>query len=48
MRQRVFTSTKFSVLVLITFSLKIDVLGLAMLVQLYGNEGQVKFLQDCS
>ena len=39
------TSTEFSVLVLITFLLKIDVLGLAMLIWLYGDEVQVKFLQ---
>ena len=39
------TSTEFSVLVLITFSLKVDILGLAMLIGLYGDEGQVKFLQ---
>ena len=39
------TSTAFSVLVLITFLLKIDILGLAMLIYLYDDEGQVKFLQ---
>ena len=39
------TTTEFSVLVLITFLQKIDILGLAMLIQLYGDEGQVKFLQ---
>ena len=39
------TSTEFSVLVLITFLLKIDIPGLAMLIWLYGDEGQVKFLQ---
>ena len=39
------TSIEFSVLVLITFLLKIDIPGLAMLIQLYGDEGQVKFLQ---
>ena len=39
------TSTEFSVLVLITFLLKIDILGLALLIQLYGDEGQVKFLR---
>ena len=40
------TSTEFSVLVLITFLLKIDILGLAMQIWLYGDEGQVKFLQE--
>ena len=39
------SSTEFSVLVLITFLLKIDILELAMLISLYGDEGQVKFLQ---
>ena len=39
------TSTEFSVLVLIAFLLKVDILGLAMLIWLYGDEGQVKFLQ---
>ena len=39
------TSTEFSVLVLITFLLKIDILGLAILIYLYGDECQVKFLQ---
>ena len=39
------TSTEFSVLVLITFLLKIDAPGLAMLIQQYGDENQVKFLQ---
>ena len=39
------TSTEISVLALITFLLKIDILGLAMLIQLYDHEGQVKFLQ---
>ena len=39
------TSTEFSVLVLITFSQKVDILGLAMLILLNGDEGQVKFLQ---
>ena len=37
------TSTEFSVLALITFLLKMDMLGLAMLILLYGDEGQVKF-----
>ena len=39
------TCIEFSVLVLITFLLKIDIPGLAMLIWLYGDEGQVKFLQ---
>ena len=39
------TFTEFSVLVLITFLLKIHILGLAMLIELYGDKGQVKFLQ---
>ena len=39
------TYTEFSVLVLITFLLNIDTLGLAMLIWLHGHEGQVKFLQ---
>ena len=39
------TSTEFSVLVLITFFLNTDILGLAMLIKLYGDEGQVKFLK---
>ena len=34
----------FSV-VLITFSIKIDIVGLTMLIKLYGDEGQVKYLQ---
>ena len=38
------TSTKFLVLVLITFLLKIDIIGLAMLIYLDGDEDQVKFL----
>ena len=38
-------STEFSVLVLITFSQKVDILGLAMLILLDGDKGQVKFLQ---
>ena len=38
------TSAEFSVLVLISL-LKIDILGLAMLIYLDGDEGQVKFLQ---
>ena len=38
-------STEFSVLVLITFSQKVVILGLAMLILLDGDEGQVKFLQ---
>ena len=37
------STTEFSVLVL--FLLKINILGLAMLIYLYGVEGQVKFLQ---
>ena len=37
------TSTEFSLLILLTFLLKIDILGL--LIQLYADEGQVKFLQ---
>ena len=37
------TSTEFSLLILITFLLKIDILGL--LIQLYADEGQVKLLQ---
>ena len=39
------TSTEFSVLVLIVFLLKIDILELVMLIWLYSDEGQVKFLQ---
>ena len=39
------TSTEFSVLVLITFLLKIDILGLAMLIWLYDDEDHVKYLQ---
>ena len=39
------TSTKFSVLVPITFLLKIDILGLAMLIKLYSDEGQVRFFR---
>ena len=39
------TCTEFSVLVLINFLLNIDILGLAMLILLYGDEGQVKLLQ---
>ena len=39
------TSTELSVLVLIAFLVKIDILGLAMLIWLYGDESQVKFLQ---
>ena len=39
------TSTEFSVIVLITFLQKVDILGLAMLILLDGNEVQVKFLQ---
>ena len=42
--QRVLTSNEFSVLVLITFLLKIDILGLIMLIYLCDDEGQVKFL----
>ena len=38
-------SPKFSVLVPITFLLKIDILGLAMLIKLYTDEGQVRFFQ---
>ena len=38
------TSTEFSLLVL-TFLLKKDILGLAMLIKLYDGEGQAKFLQ---
>ena len=34
-----------SVLVLITFLLKIDIIGLAMLIYLDAEEGQLKFLQ---
>ena len=45
---RSLTSTEFSVLVLITFLLNIDILGLAMLIQLYGDEGQVNFFKHCS
>ena len=39
------TSIEFSVFILITFLLNIDILGLAMLIQLYGDDDQVKFLQ---
>ena len=39
------TSAEFSVSVLITFLLKIYILGLARLIYLDGDEGQVKFLQ---
>ena len=42
------TSTEYSVLVLINVLLKIDIPGLAMLIWLYGDEGQVKFLQEYS
>ena len=35
------TSAEFSVLVLIFFLLKIDILGLAMLIELDGDRGQV-------
>ena len=35
------TSAEFSVLVLITFLLKIDILGLAMLIELDTDEDQV-------
>ena len=37
-------STEFSVLVLIIFWLKTDIPWLAMLILLYGDEGQGKFL----
>ena len=40
------TSGEFLALVLITFLLKIDILGLAMLIQLHHDEAQVKFLQE--
>ena len=39
------TSTEFSVLVLITFLLNIDIPGLAMLIYLYDDKDQVKVLQ---
>ena len=39
------TSIEFSVFILITFLLSIDILELAMLIQLYGDDDQVKFLQ---
>ena len=39
------TSTEFSVLILITFLLKLDIVELAMLIYLHGDEGQVNFLQ---
>ena len=39
------TSTEFSVLVLITILLKTDIVGLAMLILLNDDEGQVKFFQ---
>ena len=39
------TSAEFSVLALITFSQKLDILELAMLIQLDGDDGQVEFLQ---
>ena len=39
------TSTEFSALVLITFLLKTDIPGLAMVIWLYDDEGQVEFLQ---
>ena len=39
------TSAELSVLILITFLLKIDVIGLAMSIWLDADEGQVKFLQ---
>ena len=39
------TSAEFSVLVLTTFLQKKDILGLAILIQVDGDEGQVKFLQ---
>ena len=38
-------STDFSVLLLIRFLLKTDILGWAMLILLYGDEDQVKLLQ---
>ena len=45
MRQVSTTSTEFSVLVLITFLLKTDILVLATLIWLYGDKSQVKLLQ---
>ena len=39
------SSAEFSVLVLVTYLLKIDTLGLAILIYLYSDECQVKFLQ---
>ena len=48
MGQGVLTSTEYSVLVLITFLLKIDILGLTILILLYGDVGQVNFFKYCS
>ena len=39
------TSAEFSVLILITFLLKIHILGLTMLIWLDADEGQEKFIQ---
>ena len=39
------TSAEFSVLILITFLLKIHILGLTMLIWLDADKGQEKFIQ---
>ena len=42
------TSTEFSVLVLITFLLKIGILGLVMPIELHGDEVKWNFFKYCS